>query len=326
MNHSGAMPSFYLIQNPIAGRGRAARAWAEVEPVLAATGVRWHFARTEAPGQAEVLAGEAVRAGLWDVVVAIGGDGTVHEVVNGLLHATGRTTSAGTQDNPTAARPAGDHVPTLGVIPAGSGNDFARAAGIPQGDPGAAARAFLGGPQQAVDVGRVNGRYFVNGMGWGLDGRIAVEVGRRRRLSGRAMYLAALLSALRGQRPAHVDIDVDGRTVPGYVSLVAVVNGPTYGGGFRICPHARVDDGQLDLCVADAMGQLAILRLVPRVLRGTQLGHHRVWYARGTALTLTSREPLPAHADGEVIDTAATRLVVDVVPGGLRVQGGPGTR
>jgi diacylglycerol kinase (ATP) len=298
------MRTLYLILNPQAARGGAESAWAAAEPVLTAAGARWQLARTTAPGEAESLARAAARAGIWDAVVAIGGDGTVHEVVNGLL---------GAADGPA-----------LGILPAGSGNDFARAAGIPVGDPAAALRAMLEGDVRSVDVGRVNGRYFVNGMGWGLDGRVAVQIARRRRFAGRAMYLAALLSALRGQRPAHVDICLDGRTVPGFVTLIAVTNGPCYGGGFRICPHARIDDGQLDLCVADAMSRLSILRLVPRVMRGTHLGHPRVWYARGTTVTLTSRIGLPAHADGEVIDAAATRLEVAVVPGGVRMVGAGG--
>ncbi len=290
-------------------------------------------------------------------MVAVGGDGTVNEVVNGLLGAamtpdpggsemasSGPETASGAVNSTSAVPVAGR--PALGVIPAGSGNDFARALGIPLRDPAAATKALLDRPARAIDVGRVDvgrvdvgrvdvgrvgvgrldvgqesGRYFVNGIGWGLDGRVAAEAGRRRRLGGRAMYVSALLSALRGHRPAHVDISVDGRTVPGYVTLIAVTNGPTFGGGFRICPHARLDDGQLDLCVGDAMGRLAILRLVPRVLRGTHLGHAKVWYARGAAITLTSREPLPLQADGEVIDAAATRVVVEIVASGLWVRG-----
>lgn len=337
------MRSCFAVVNPRAGGGRAIRALAAAEPVLAASGARVAVARTEHPGHASALARAAAADGGWDVVVAVGGDGTVNEVVNGLLGtlvggveaeedgAAGAggpagPDGAGAAAGPgrlTSAPPDPAAIPWLGVIPAGSGDDFARQLGVPYRDGAAAARLIASGSPIAVDVGRANGRWFVAGVGWGLDGMVAQAVAGIHGRRGPAMYLRALAGVLPRFAPAHVDIEVDGRTVPGYVTLVAVTNGPSYGGGYWICPHARIDDGQLDLCVADAMGPLRVLWLLPKVRRGTHLGQRKVWYARGRHVALVSRDPRPAHADGEVIGTAVTRLEVTLAPGALRAIGLP---
>ncbi len=339
------MRSCLAIVNPLAGGGRALRAWAAAEPALAALGARVGVARTEWPGHAEALARDAAEDGGWDMVLAVGGDGTVNEVVNGLLGWGGVRAGAagvpGADDGPAGVldgvgvpgpavtpRPdersadAGDsRIPLLGVIPAGSGDDFARQIGAPAGDGAAAARLAATGCVIAVDAGLANGRWFVNGVGWGLDGMVAVAVSAVHRGRGPGMYLRALAGVLPRFEPAHIDLTVDGRTVPGHVTLVAITNGPAYGGGYRICPHARIDDGQLDVCVADAMGPLRALWLLPKVRRGRHLGQRKVWYARGRHVTLVSRVPRPAHADGEVLGAAVTRLDVTLAAGGLRVVG-----
>lgn len=326
------MRSCFAIVNPLAGGGRALRAWASAEPALAALGARVGVARTERPGHAEALARAAAEGGGWDVVLAVGGDGTVNEVVNGLLGwGGGPAGTSGVVDVPSPAIPpepddgsadrSDSRIPLLGVIPAGSGDDFARQIGAPAGDGAAAARLAATGPVIAVDAGLANGRWFVNGVGWGLDGMVAEAVAAVHRRRGPAMYLRALAGVLPRFEPAHVDLTVDGRTVPGHVTLVAITNGPAYGGGYRICPHARIDDGQLDVCVADAMGPLRALWLLPKVRRGRHLGQRKVWYARGRHVTLVSRVPRPAHADGEVLGAAVTRLDVTLAPGGLRVVG-----
>lgn len=294
--------SIAVILNPIAGRGRGAKAWPVVRGVFEAAGAQWSLAQTTAPGDAFAWASEAVVAGT-GTVVAIGGDGTVNEIVNGFVNARSMTAP----------------LPTLGVVPVGSGNDFAKPLGLPAGRPAEAARAILAGHARTIDVGRVNGRAFVNGVGLGLDGYVALEARKTRRLRGTAMYAVALLRALRAYRIATMRIAIDGEVQSRPITMVNVTNGPCHGGGFWICPQAEVDDGLLDVCIADAMGPLRVVPLALRVMRGTHVGRPEVSFATARRVTIETDRPLPAHVDGEILGSALSRLEIEVLPGRLRV-------
>ncbi|HEU0302410.1 MAG TPA: diacylglycerol kinase family protein [Longimicrobium sp.] len=292
---------FYVILNPVAGSGAAARVRAVVEHELAQAGASWTLVETGRRGHAAELAEAAAREG-WPAVVAVGGDGTVHEVVNGLMRAA----------------EGGPSVP-LGIVGVGSGNDFALLAGI-AGDPGWAVRRMVAAEPRAVDVGRVGCEWFSNGVGIGLDARVGIEIDRRRRFRGMAMYLHALGRVLRTFRPPHVRVEIDGRMVAdGPMTLVTIGNGGRHGGGFWICPEARIDDGVLDVCMAEGMGTLGILGLLPRVIRGTHVGARRVRMHLAHRVRITSPDPLPVHADGEVIAEDARELEIEIFPGRLRV-------
>ncbi|HEX8694715.1 MAG TPA: diacylglycerol kinase family protein [Longimicrobium sp.] len=296
------MPSsFYVVLNPVAGGGAAARAWEAVRGVLDAAGVRHELARTRAPGHAAELAEAAAREG-WPAVLAVGGDGTVHEVANGLLRAAGD----------------GEAAVPLGIVAVGSGNDFAGLAGVPR-DPAAAARRALVAEPRPVDAGRVGGEWFTNGVGVGLDARVAVEANRHRRLKGIGIYLWALARVLRSFRPPRMRVDVDGEVIERPLTLVTVGNGARHGGGFWICPDARIDDGLLDVCVCDGLGTLGILRFLPKVLRGTHVGASCVHMRRVRRVRISSDEPLPVHADGEILFEDARELEIEIVPGKLRL-------
>ncbi len=291
----------FVIVNPFAGRGRGRRVWHRVRRAFEEAGVacRVHF--TEAPRHATELAAQAAGQG-WNAVVAVGGDGTVNEVVNGLL----------------AGAPQGT-APPLGIVPAGSGNDFVKLLDLPYRRPRDVVGRLLAGRVRAVDVGRANGRYFTNGVGWGFDGHVALEAQRVRRLRGLAVYVWALIKSLRRYRNAHMRVEVDGEVHEMVVTLAAVANGACYGGGFWLCPHAVIDDGWLDVCVGEAMSPARILRIVPLVMRGAHVGQPDVHFFRGRAVTLSSDVPLPAQVDGEILDTALTRLHAEVVPRALQV-------
>jgi len=300
---SAPMPieRFYVIVNPAAGRGSAARARARVESELVRAGAEHQVVVTEGRGHAAELAEAAARAG-WPAVVAVGGDGTVHEAVNGLMRAAGE----------------GPSVP-LGIVGVGSGNDFARLAGVPA-DAAQAVRRIVYVRPRAVDVGRVNGRWFSNGVGIGLDAAVAVEVDRRRRFRGIIMYLDALAKVLRVFRPARMTVDVDGeRLADGPMTLVTIGNGGRHGGGFWICPAARIDDGVLDVCICEGLGTLGILRFLPRVMRGTHLDARCVHMHRARRVRVSSPDPLPVHADGEIICDAAHEVEIEIFPSRLRV-------
>jgi YegS/Rv2252/BmrU family lipid kinase len=289
--------------NPAAGRGAAVRAWAAVRAVLAAAGAELEMAETGGPGHAAELAETAARAG-WPAVLALGGDGTVHEAVNGLLRASGGEVT-------TAA---------LGIVPVGSGNDFALLAGIPR-DPAEAARRIAAGGERRVDVGRIDGRWFTNGVGVGLDARVAVEANRSRRGRGMGMYLWALARVLRSFRPPVMRVEIDGEVMERPMTLVTVGNGGRHGGGFWICPDARIDDGVLDVCVCDGLSRPRILALLPRVMRGTHVGASCVRMRRAHRVRITSDAPLPVHADGEILFEDAHDLRIEIAPARLRLLG-----
>jgi diacylglycerol kinase (ATP) len=292
---------FYVILNPTAGRGAAARVRGVIEREMAQAGAAFTIAETTRRGHAAELAEAAARGG-WPAVVAVGGDGTVHEVVNGLMRAAN-----------------GEPSVPLGIVGVGSGNDFARLAGVPT-DATWAVRRMTEAEPRAVDVGRVGDEWFSNGVGIGLDARVAIEVDRRRRFRGMAMYLHALIGVLRAFRPPHMTVELDGvRVAEGPMTLVTIGNGGRHGGGFWICPDARIDDGVLDVCTCDGLGTLGILSFLPRVMRGTHTGAACVHMHLARHVRVTSPDPLPVHADGEIIADDARELEIEIHPGRLRV-------
>jgi YegS/Rv2252/BmrU family lipid kinase len=304
------LSEYLVILNPAAARGRVARGWARAQAAFDAAGARYEVVRTPGPGEAAEIAERAVREG-WAAVVAAGGDGTVHEVVNGLVRASG--------DRPT--------VP-LGIVPLGSGNDFAWLAGVPRA-PAAAVRRLLAAAPRAVDVGRVRGRgllpsplgaeqLFTNGVGVGFDARVAIAARRVRRLRGMAIYAWALLGVLRTHRTPRIRVEIDGVEVADRpLTLVTICNGGRHGGGFRICPDARIDDGRLDVCIAEALSRAGLLRLVPEVMRGTHVGRREVEIRPALRVHLTSDDALAVHADGEILAEAAYELEIEILPGRL---------
>lgn len=289
-----------VILNPAAGRGSAVRAWRAAEAVLRKAGVRFDLARTDGPRHAEVLAAQAARSGR-PAVLAVGGDGTVNEVANGLLRAA--------EGSPTLP---------MGVITAGTGNDFIKMLGIPA-DAVGSARTALRATTRQVDAGLVNDRFFTNGVGVGFDARVAARARDVRRLRGLAVYAWAVARAIIEHRNAHVRIQVDGAAVADQqVTLVTVANGGCHGGGFWLCPDARPDDGCLDVLIADALPRTGVMRFIPRVLRRTHTQYPNVHMHRARQVEITSREPLPVHADGEPLEPVS-RLEIEILPGRLTV-------
>lgn len=265
---------------------------------LSAAGLPVEFGWTEGPGHATGLAVAAARAGFGQVA-AMGGDGTLHEVINGLAET--------------------DPQPVLGVIPAGTGNDFARSLGIPL-DPLQAAGVVTHGCERCIDLGRVNGRYFVNVGGVGFDAEVAAMVNRGPHRGGGAWpYVVSLFRVLATYRNAMVRIRLDGeQSFKEKILLVAVGNARSYGGGMKVVPHALVDDGLLDVCIGGDLNPVQTLGLLPKVFAGTHLGHPMVRSLRARKIEVESEQSLSVHADGETV--GVTPAVFEVVPGRLRVR------
>lgn len=281
-----------LIVNPVAGRRRGARAAAQALGVLAAAGVEVDVRHTAGPGDAERLSREAAAEGP-DAVVVCGGDGSLSQAVRGLLD-TG--------------------VP-VGLIPAGTGNDFARAAGISR-EPRVAAAQIVGGRARAVDLLETDGGAVLalNVMGVGFDARVCERINRRRRVvSGKLAYLPAVARELISYRPIEVRLRVDDRWWEGHVLLLAVANANSYGAGMKISPRSRIDDGLLDVVVVQALSRVEFIRSFPRVFRGTHLDHPAVVALRGREVEVLTEEPCPVLSDGDLV--TMTPLRVHVLPG-----------
>ena len=310
-----------LIVNPAASGGRGRRAAAELIGVLEARGMRCDARYTRAPDHAEELAGEAVRDGVEQIVV-VGGDGTVHEVAQGLL---GR--AAMLRWDASAA----DRLPALALFPVGTGNDFHRMVGADR-SAGTVARLLEEGAVERFDVGRARWeggeRVFVNLLGVGIDVDILRCRRRFRRLRGLLQYLAALLNAMVTFRAPEVEIDVggdeegdEGRRIRSGTTLSVITVGPSIGGGFMINPAAKASDGRLDLCHCAAMSWLRLLSLVPRVLRGTHGDSPLVTMCRleRAAIRRPQGDPLWFELDGELAPGPAREIRVEVVPRALPV-------
>jgi diacylglycerol kinase (ATP) len=288
-----------IVVNPAAGRGRAGRLvpWIREQVAL---GSDIGLEVTSRAGQAEELAAAAIAEGR-ERVVAVGGDGTVQEAVNGLV-------SAGSGE--------------LGILPVGSGNDLARSLGLPR-DPAHAWTVAIGRATRSLDVARAtNGdgrnRWFASAGGIGFDAQVAGAMAVRRGWqAGRAGYLLTALSELRRYENRRARLTVDDVEIDDRVLLVAFANGEFYGGGMWIAPGARTDDGLLDLCVAGDISTLTALRLIPSLYRGTHVRHPDVRMLTGSRLSFEGDAGTLVHLDGEPFGSLPLTVVVE--PGRLRV-------
>lgn len=285
----------FLIVNPRAGRGRRGEGpeplVARLRHAFSGHGVAIDVALTEGAGHATELARHAEG----DPVVAVGGDGTVHEVLQGLDLERQR----------------------LGVIPAGSGDDFAWHHGLGGGIEAAAAR-IVAGRERRVDLGAWEGGRFHNNLGFGFEAEVNRLSHRVRVVRGPALYFVALARALATMRTCEVELAWDGGAFSGRLVTGALLNGSRVGGAFRLCPQARTDDGRLDLVTVGAMGRLGILTALGPVLRGREPRDARIARATTGRLSLRAREPVPVYMDGEYCGEHA-RLEVRVLPGALRL-------
>jgi diacylglycerol kinase (ATP) len=288
-----------LIVNPAAGGGRGARIIAPVVRRLERAEVRVRYLAGTSALEAEELARKAVAEGV-DAVVALGGDGLVHLVLQAA---------------------AGTSVP-LGIIPAGTGNDIARSVGIPLSDPLAAADIVAGGHLRHVDAGRCGSRWFVGVLGAGFDSAVNERANRMTRPGGRAKYDLAMLAELGTFRPIPFTLELDGELWQTEAMLVAVGNGPSYGGGMLVTPDALLDDGLLDVLVLGPLSRAAFVRLFPRVYRGTHVTHPAVMIRRAREVSLAAAG-IVAYADGERL--ARLPLTCVAVPDAVQVLAPPPT-
>jgi diacylglycerol kinase (ATP) len=292
--------SVVVLANPAAGNGRSHRLAARAVALLERHGLQVEAVFSSGPGHlVEVAASEAERGRAR--LIALGGDGTLSEVAHGLLSVPGAETA-------------------MGIVPLGTGNDFVKSARLPR-DWREACRRLAGGfSPRRVDAGRVNGRWFINGVGFGFDAAIARATLRHKWLPGPLGYAAGMLDALcAGVGRPVCRLRWDGGEDRRAVTLVAACNGQFAGGLFHLAPGAELDDGQIDVVWADALTRLQVLRHAPSVMRGTHERLAVTHRARTARLEIHSDVPLPAQADGELLGAELDHLLIELVPGALRL-------
>ena len=296
-----------FLVNPNADMGRAWRLVADLRPLVEEFGGA-DWAGTVYPTHATTLARQAAEEG-YHLVIAAGGDGTVHEVINGLMQVPAETR------------------PRLGIVPLGSGNDFAHTIGIRSNPAEALKQAFMGQPTRIdlgmFDIGRGEPEYFDNTFGMGFDATVTIRSHRITLLRGFMMYLVAVLQtiALNHEAPRmHIETDVgswDEETI-----MFVVCNGPREGGGFLVAPSSVYNDGVLNYAAICHVSRLMMLRLIPEVMKGTHGRFKQVRLGQLHKLHLTAEKPITIHADGEVISgfgRNVRNVSVEIVPGAVEI-------
>ena len=283
-----------IILNPYSNRWRAKERIPEVEQALKDAQVDYDLVITSKPEEGILLAETAVHDG-FEAVVAAGGDGTINEVINGMLRAT--------KEGPT--------IP-FGILPIGTANDFNLMAGLPATVADAA--MLLGqGSQRLIDAGQVNDRFFINNSAAAMEPMVTLENIRMKRLSGEIRYVVALIKAIIKIKAWQMTVAWDEGAYEGPVYLLSVCNSPRTG-GFTMAPGAIIDDGQFDFVLVPQVPRRTLLLLLLRLMQGTHVYHEVVTFARTTNLVLTSQPGTPVHADGEVFTESATKVNFKILP------------
>ena len=299
-----------VIVNPTAAHGRLARWWPRIEAVFHSEGFAFETAFTEFPGHATELAREAIRSGC-SRIVAVGGDGTLREVVNGMM-------SGGMARDPAIS---------LSVVPFGTGGDFVRSLGGGRNSLLAARQAVRSTACRCVDVGEItllspgkNTRhYFLNVAATGLAAAVVARTSDRlKRTRGTLPYLVALITTLARYRNSTMEMETGGGVRRRILNSVVIANGQYFGGGMRIAPGALIDDAQFDVVQVGDLSALQFLWHLPKLYRGTHIHLDEVETERVPSITVNTAEPVPVQADGDIVGT--TPASFRVLPRVLKVR------
>lgn len=293
-----------VILNAYGGKLGAKAKIARVEAGMQAAGLEYHLHVTQYPDHGKELAQQAALNGC-SIVVAAGGDGTINEVVNGLM--------------PVAVEHSPEALPcTLGILPLGTANDLADMLNLPR-DITAACRCLAKGNTRLIDVGYVNGRYFANNSAVGLEPIVTINHDKMRRVKGDLRYVLAAIKTIIQSKSWDMRLDWDCGVYEGQLVIVSVGNSARTGGAFFMTPQAEVDDGLLDFVFASNMSRLKMLTVFPLLFRGKHIGHPKIVYLKTRKLIITSTHPTPIQTDGEIIDEAATKIEYCIIPQKLPV-------
>jgi len=303
------MKPYQVILNPTAGHGNGARALPMIRASLARHNIAYDLTWTERAGHAIQLARQAAQDGV-ETIVSAGGDGTLNEVVNGLLQLPNF----------------GGLLPDIGVLCVGRGNDYAGSVGIPA-DLDQACRLLKEGVPRLMDIGRVRGgmfpegRYFVNCVGVGFDAIATIEAAKLPRWGGFMSFMVAIFKTIfLYNRAPLASIEFDGQSFTQRSLMISIMNGRRLGGGFFMTPNSEPDDGLFDLCIAEQMSPLSIMRLIPHFMRGTHITQKKIKIRQAAGVMITAHDgPLPAHMDGEIFSTEGRQVGVEMLPRRIKV-------
>ena len=282
------MQRYFFIVNPISGKGRGASLGKRLEEKLKTTDINYKVVYTQSPGHATNLAGEACTD--YDIIVAVGGDGTLNEMINGM-HSSGKT---------------------AGIIPVGTGNDFVRALKIPT-DFEKAFELVLSDKRKKIDIGKANDHLFHNGLGIGFDAWVVEKGLHVKYLRGNAFYLYSVITTLFTYKPVEIELTADTFRKKMDYFLITVANGVSLGGGFYLTPDAEMDDGLFDICLIQNMPILSILKNLLKVYSGKHKDDPRVDILQTRKIKLSSKDGFAAHIDGELLSLNIKELNVEIL-------------
>ncbi len=282
----------YVI-NPVAGKKKAVKRISQIKRVTEDRGFEAAIYITEGPGDAAAKGERALREGC-DIITAVGGDGTVSELANGIHGCA----------------------VAMGVIPAGSGNDFARTLGIPS-DFNKALDCVLKGSTRTIDIGIVNGRCFINVASVGFDAQVVRETHSiKKRIRGPLAYVLGVFKSLISYKPFDMEIETGSERINKQATLVAIANGIYYGGGMKIAPGAVLDDGLLEVYLVEGMSRLKILRLFPLIYSGRHLARPELKHFKARKLSIKCQNGY-INSDGEIIGRCPASI--SIIPAALNV-------
>jgi diacylglycerol kinase (ATP) len=282
-----------LVVNPTSGRGLGGRVAPIVAKRLESAGLTVTQYETTCAEDVGRISAEVIASGA-DAVALVGGDGTIH---------------LGAQVLAKSGMP-------FGVIPAGTGNDFARGIGVPLKDPQAAADLIVAGNTRSVDLATAKDEFITTVVAGGFDSLVNKRANAMTWPKGNARYTMATLAELRTFKPLQYVVTVDGEVIETRAMLVAVGTGATYGGGMQICAGAEIDDGMLDVTIIKPVSRLTLLQMFPKLSKGTHVGHPMMHTLRGRTVRLESTG-VTAYADGEIL--GALPIDIGIAPGALTV-------
>ena len=280
-----------LFANPTSGRGKGAKVLSIIENFLRVSNEIFSSIATKSLEQSLLLLAESIKDYPHAKIIVIGGDGMVHAAINNA------------RENP------------IGLIPAGTGNDFARALGLPLDDPIESIKKVLSAEVEEVDLGKVGDEYFAAICSTGFDSIVNERANKLKWPTGKMKYNIAMLLELPRFKPRSYEIVIDGKKMQTQAMLIAIANGLSYGGGMKVCPTAEIHDGLLDVMILTPVSKFEFVRIFPSVFKGLHVTHPAVTIHQGRTVHISA--DAVAYADGERIGTLP--IDVSISPNQLRV-------
>lgn len=290
--------NYKIVVNPVAGKGKTLKKLPELEYHLNRYGLDFEIIKSGAPMDAADIANWNAHHDS-DVIVAFGGDGTINEVVNGMIHTES----------------------VLGVIPCGTGNDFARELGIPGNIPDAL-KILVAHSVENIDLGMLEGRYFANAVGFGFDAKVNEIAQKMKFFRGTAVYIASIVQSLIEYKSTDMEVHFDGKVRFGKVYLVAVGNGSTVAGGVQLMPGAKINDALFQICHIEDIKIGTILKHFPKLFNGKIGEVSQVTLEKSSYLRIETEASVPVHMDGEVLPAQGQSFAVEIQPATLQVISG----